>query len=218
MQIREELAKYCNKVYQSGFVAAYDGNLSARISENRILITPSAKSKGEIEPQDFLEIDLNGNLVNGIGKISTENKIHLLVYKRRKEINSVIHAHPTFATIIASSQVEVNQPILPEVLLTIGKIAKCEYATPSTEELPKTMLPFIDFANAFLLSNHGAVTISTSIKDAFYKMEKLEHFAKILFHLELLNKKTLISEQKIQELYAIAESTYNIKINENNRF
>jgi L-fuculose-phosphate aldolase len=217
MSIRERLAKVCRRVYDKEFVSAYDGNVSARVDDNRILITPSGKSKGEVEPEDFLMIDLEGNLIEGEGKFSTEAKIHLLAYKHRPEINGVVHAHPIFATTIATTDIDVNQPLFAEVLLILGKIAKCDYGTPSTDEVPESLMPYIDYAFAFLLGNHGAMTISSSIEDAYYKMEKLESYSKLLFNFELLGQKKLISENKLLELYSIAESTYGIKLDERNK-
>ncbi len=215
--VRKTLADVCRRLALKGFVSAYDGNVSARVSEERILITPSAKPKGEVEPEDFLLIDLEGNLIEGKGKISTESKIHLLAYNHRPEINGVIHAHPLFATTISATDIEINQPLFAEVLLTLGRIAKCNYGTPSTDEVPESLLPYIDYAFAFLLGNHGAMTISHSVEDAYFKMEKLESFSQIIFNLELLGRKNLISKEKLMNLYSISETTYGIKIDERNK-
>ncbi len=217
MSIRERLAKVCSRLYDKEFVSAYDGNVSGRVGENRILITPSGKSKGEVKPEDFLMIDLEGNLIEGEGKFSTEAKIHLLAYRHRPEINCVVHAHPIFATTIATTDIDVNQPIFAEVLLILGKIAKCKYATPSTDEVPESLLPYIDYAFAFLLGNHGAMTISGTIEDAYYKMEKLESYSKLLYNLETIGQKNIITQEKLVKLYSIAEKTYGIKLDERNK-
>jgi L-fuculose-phosphate aldolase len=129
----------------------------------------------------------------------------------------VVHAHPIFATTIATTDIDVNQPLFAEILLLLGRIAKCDYGTPSTDEVPESLMPYIDYAFAFLLGNHGAMTISSSIEDAYYKMEKLESYSKLLFNFELLGQKKLISENKLLELYSIAESTYGIKLDERNK-
>ncbi len=215
--LRERLAEVCRRVAAKGFVSAYDGNISARAAEDKVLITPSGKPKGEVRPEDFLLMDLNGNLLEGDGKISTESKIHLLAYKHRPEINGVVHAHPLFATTLAATNIDVNQPLFAEVLLILGKIAKCDYGTPSTDEVPDSILPFIDYAFAFLLGNHGAMTIAESVEDAYYKMEKLESYSHLVFNLELLGGKKLISKEKVERLYSIAESTYGITIDERNK-
>ncbi|MFA3782748.1 class II aldolase/adducin family protein [Melioribacteraceae bacterium 4301-Me] len=217
MSLRSELTVYCHKVYEKEYVSAYDGNLSARIDGRRILITPSGKCKGEIKEDDLLEIDYDGNLLAGNGKVSTEVKIHLLVYKLRNDIHSVIHCHPPFATAFATLGEGFNKPVLPESVLSLGKVPLCKYGTPSTDELPNSMLPYIDFSWAFLLENHGAVTIGKNIKGAYFRMEKLEHTAKTIFIARLLGREKTIPLQKLKELYSIAEKVYGIKIDNRNR-
>ncbi|MCX6152457.1 MAG: class II aldolase/adducin family protein [Ignavibacteriales bacterium] len=213
MSLRKELIEACHKVYQQGFVAATDGNLSCRISKNRFLITPSGKSKGELCEKDLLEIDENGKILKGSGKVSTEFKLHLFVYKNREEVKSVIHCHPVFATAFAASGLALDKPVFPEVILTLGKIPICKYATPSTKAVTSSMEPYIKTAWAMLLANHGAVTLGKNIRDAFYKMEKLEHTAKTIFVAKLLGGEKILSRKNVIELYSIAEKVYGAKSN-----
>ncbi|MCF8414499.1 MAG: class II aldolase/adducin family protein [Melioribacteraceae bacterium] len=217
MTAKEELAKVCNLVYEKGYVAAFDGNLSIRVGSNRILITPSGKNKGEIKPDDLLLIDLSGNTIEGDGEPSTESKIHLFGYKYRPEVNAIVHAHPIFATAFATIGESLNKPVFPEVVLTLGKVPLCKYATPSTEQVTDSMQSHIEYAWAFLLENHGAVSFGKSIMDAFYKMEKLEHACKILAIARTLGRERQIPLLKLKELYSIAESTYGINIHPKNR-
>lgn len=217
MSLRKELTDICHKVYEKGFVSAYDGNLSARIDDSRILITPSGKCKGEIEENDLLEIDNYGRLLNGNGKVSTEAKIHLIAYNNRKDINAVIHCHPVYSTAFASIGEGFTRPIFPEVILSLGKVPLCKYATPSTDELPNSMLPFIEWAWALLLENHGAVTFGKNIKGAYFRMEKLEHAAHTIFAARLLGREKAIPLNKLKELYSISEEVYGIKIDKRNR-
>lgn len=217
MYLRKDLIDACHKVYQNGFVSAFDGNLSLRIDQNHILITPSARSKGELQENDLMIVDYDGNKVEGKGKVSTEVLIHLLAYKKRKEVNAVVHCHPTYATAFAAVGEDLSRPVFPEVILTLGKIPLCKYATPSTDELPNSMLPHIDYAWAFLLENHGAVTLGKSIRDAYFKMEKLEHFAKILFAARQIGREKSLPLLKLKELYEIAEDNYGLKIDKQNR-
>ncbi|MBN1639212.1 MAG: class II aldolase/adducin family protein, partial [Ignavibacteriales bacterium] len=172
MQTREELVNICHKVYDKNYVSAYDGNLSCRLSEEKFLITPSGKCKGEIKIDDLLVIDNNGKMIEGNGKVSTEVKLHLIIYKRRKDVNAVIHCHPIYSTAFATAGEGFTRPVFPEVVLALGKVPLCKYATPSTDELPDSILPYVDFSWAFLLENHGAVTIGKTIKGAYYRMEK----------------------------------------------
>ena len=217
MSLRSDLTKYCRKVYEKGFVSAYDGNLSIRIDSERILITPSGKCKGEIEEDDLLEIDYDGKLLKGNGKVSTEAKIHLLAYKKREDVNAVVHCHPTYATAFATAGEGFIRPVFPEVILSLGKVPLCKYATPSTNELPDSMLPYIDYSWAMLFENHGAVTFGKCIKGAYFRMEKLEHSAHTLFAARQLGREKTIPLNKVRELYSLAESTYRIKIDERNK-
>lgn len=217
MSIREELVKYCHRVYEKGYVSAYDGNLSVRLDSERILITRSGVNKGEVKDEDLVEVDYDGNVLSGSGKASTETKIHLLAYKNRKDVNSVIHCHPIYATAFATMGEGFTQPIFPEVVLSLGKVPLCKYSTPSTDELPKSMEPHIDYAWAMLFENHGAVTFGKTLKGAFYRMEKLEHAAQTLFITRSMGREKTIPLLKLKELYNIAEATYGIRINKKSR-
>lgn len=215
---REELIYYCHKVYENKFVTAYDGNLSLRIDDQRILITPSGRNKGELRENDLIEIDYNGNKILDEGKVTTEAKIHLLAYQKRFEVNAVVHAHPTYATAFALVGRSLDEPILPEVILSLGKIPLCRYGTPSTEELPNSMLPHINYAWGMLLENHGAVTLGKNIKDAYFKMEKLEHAAQTISVARSLGTIRKLNNTDLQKLYKAADDTYGISIKKELRF
>lgn len=210
MSLIDELVQICRKVYEKEFVSAYDGNISVRNSPNTFLITRSGVCKGEVTTDDILEIDVNGKIVNGTGKVSTENKLHLYAYSKRPEVNAVVHCHPIYASAFAVFGEGLTKHILPEVILTLGKVPLCEYATPSTDELTKTLEPHINYSWAFLLRNHGAVTLGKDLKDAYYKMEKLEHTAKIIFHARLLGGEKELHIENVQELLKISKDTYSI--------
>ncbi len=214
MSLEEDLIRICHKVYEKGFVSAYDGNISTATPDNTFLITRSGVNKGEVTHKDILEIDITGRVLKGEGKVSTEYKLHFFAYSRRKEVNAIVHCHPVFTTAFSTAGEELPHYIFPEVILTLGKVPLCKYATPSTEELPKSLIPYIDFAWAFMLQNHGAVTLGKSLDNAYYKMEKLEQSAKILFLAKMLGKVNPLSAEQINELISIAESTYGIKIDD----
>ncbi len=215
---KKELIDTCHRVYEKNFVSGFDGNISVRASKNSFLITRSAVCKGDVGFNDILEIDSNGKIIDGKGKISTEYKIHLFVYKNRPEINAVIHCHPVYTTAFATAGKNLDKPIFPEVVLTIGRIPLCAYATPSTEELHQSMEPFIAYANVFLLENHGAVAIGKSLKEAYYRMEKLEHTAKSVYVAKMLGGEKEIDREKLIQLYSIAEKSYGIKLHPKNKF
>ncbi len=217
MNLKETLVNTCHKVYANGYVAAYDGNLSVRYDSDKFIITPSGKCKGDVGIDDLIVIDTKGNKLEGRGKVSTEYKIHLLIYNSRPEINSVVHCHPVHATAFAAMGESLNNPVFPEVILSLGKIPLCKYATPSGDGLPNSMSPYVEYCWAFLLENHGAVTVGKTIEGAYYRMEKLEHSAKTLSVIRSMGREKTIPLQKLRELYSIAESTYGIKIDKRSR-
>jgi L-fuculose-phosphate aldolase len=206
------LIKYSHKVYEKEFVSATDGNLSIRLSDNKIAITRSGVNKGEVTEQDIIIVDLQGNKINGNGKASTETKIHLLAYNSRSDVNAVVHCHPSYATAFATAGLDFTKPVFPEVILGLGPVPLCKYATPSTDELPASMKPHINYALAMLLQNHGAITFGSNIEEAYNRMEKLEHAAKTLFLSKLLGGAIELNNQQVQKLYSIAEKTYGIKV------
>lgn len=210
MSSKKKLVEICHRVYEKGFVAAYDGNISCRTKSNSVLITRSGICKGKVREKDIVEIDLEGKLLNGKNKISTEHKIHLYTYKKRKEINAVVHCHPVYSTAFALLGKGLDEHYLPEVFLTLGKVPLCKYATPSTDEVPKSLEPSINFAWALLLENHGAVTFGKSLDDAYYKMEKLEHAAQIILLAKMFGKPRKLSKKNVEDILKIAKTTYGI--------
>jgi len=208
MKQKNELLKFCHKVYEKGFVAAYDGNLSIRLDQETILITPSGKNKGELNFSDLITADLNGNKLEGNGNVSSEIQIHLLVYKKRKEINSVIHCHPIYATAFSASGLGLNEKVFPEFVINFGEVPLCNYGTPSTEELPNSMIPFIDDYSALLLENHGAVTFGRNISEAYYRMEKLEQTSHTLFISKQIGGPNTLSTEQLKKIYRLKEKIY----------
>lgn len=216
MSLKKKLVEICHKVYVKGFVAAYDGNISSRTENNTVLITKSGICKGNVTVNDIIEIDLNGKIISGKGKISTEHKIHLYAYQKRKEVNAVVHCHPVYATAFALIGEGLEKHYLPELLLTIGKVPLCKYATPSTKQVPESLEPYINYSWAMLLQNHGAVTLGKTLDDAYFKMEKLEHAAKIILLARLIGKPKELSKKNINEILKISQGTYGIIPNKRN--
>jgi L-fuculose-phosphate aldolase len=210
MSLKKKLVEVCHKVYSKGFVAAYDGNISARTENNTVLITRSGICKGDVKEKDIVEIDLSGKSITGVKKISTEHKIHLYAYKKRKDVNAVVHCHPTYATTFALIGEGLDKHYLPEVFLTLGKVPLCKYATPSTDGVHKSLEPYINYSWAMLLQNHGALALGKSLDDAYFKMEKLEHAAKIILFARLIGKPRELSKKNIDEILKISENTYGI--------
>lgn len=218
MSDKEKLVSICHRVYTNGFVSAYDGNISLKIDDDRYLITRSGLCQGNAREEDILEVDSKGRIFGSKGKITTESKLHFYIYKKRSEVNSILHCHPVFTSAFAITGKGLMQNIFPEVILTLGKVPLCKYGTPSTKELALSLEPFIEHSWAFLLENHGAVTIGKSLDDAYYKMEKLEHTAKIIFFARSLGKINELSTDEVNKLLEISEKTYGISQDVRNVF
>lgn len=214
MSVKDEIVKVAHLVYENKFVAAYDGNISSLSERNTIYITRSGVCKGELTTADILEVDFDGSLISGNGKISTENKLHRFIYSKRKDVKAIVHCHPIYSTAFTLVGKGLIEHYFPEVFLTIGKVPLCKYATPSTDEITESIKDFVENSSAMLLQNHGAVTFGNSVFDAYYKMEKLEHAAKTIFLARLLGTPRKLTEAETNKLAAIAESTYGVKINE----
>jgi L-fuculose-phosphate aldolase len=210
MSSKKKLVEICHKVYEKGFVAAYDGNISMRTEHGTVLITRSGICKGDVADKDIVEIDLDGKVISGKSKISTEHKIHLYAYNKRTDVNAVVHCHPVFATVFALTGESLSDHYLPEVLLTIGKVPICKYATPSTDEVPKSLEPYINYSWAMLLQNHGAVAVGKTLDDAYFKMEKLEHAAKIIYLSKVLSNPRTLSKKNVKDILSISKKTYGI--------
>ena len=214
----DKLISVCHKVYEKRFVSANDGNVSVITSENTILITRSGICKGDITEKDILEFDFNGKHLKGEGKITTEFKLHLYAYSKRKEVNAVVHCHPVYATAFSLLGEELVKHYFPEVILTLGKVHLCKYATPSTKDLPLSLDPHIDYGWAFLLQNHGALTLGKNLDDAYYKMEKLEHSAETIFKARQLGTPHELSPDDVRRLVELSEETYGISQDPRNVF
>ncbi len=205
LRVRKEIVDVCTKIYQKGFVAANDGNVSVRLGDDRILITPTGVSKGFISPEDLVPVDLDGKpLVEG-QKPSSELPMHLYIYRERPDVRAVVHAHPLYSTAFAVAGIPLDKNVLAEVVLTLGPVPVVEYGTPSTEELPRSMGKHIRSADAFLLANHGVVTVGHSLLDTFWKLERLEHFAQISFIARLLGGERLLSREEVEKLNRLRE-------------
>lgn len=201
-KIREEIALAGRHFYQKDFLPGTSGNISVRVSEDSFLITPSGLNKGTIEPEDILLVDMDGNKLepSSPGKPSSEMKMHILAYKKRKDTGAVVHTHPPFSTAFASSRTPLNIPVLPEAIIILGDVQLVDYATPSTYEVPEKLEPYLDSNNTFLLSNHGAMTLGRNLKEASHRMETLEFFARVILLTRLLGGEKLLGSEEIYKL------------------
>ncbi len=198
--LREEIVGVGKRIYDRGFVASNDGNISARIDEERVLITPTGMSKGFIETEDLIIVNFRGEVLEGNRKPSSEMFMHLQVYKDRPDVNSVCHAHPPYATGYAVAGLSLDKCILPEVVISLGSIPLIEYGTPGTEEFYKPVVKLLQDFDAFLLANHGALTVGKDVLNAYHKMETVEHAAHITFVAQQLGSITLLNKEQVKKL------------------
>ena len=204
-EIKKQICEIGQRIYNKGMVAANDGNISVKISENEFLCTPTGVSKGFMTPEFICKVDRNGKVIqaNKGFKPSSEIKMHMRVYKERPDVQSVVHAHPLYATSFAIAGIPLTEPIMPEAVIALGCVPIAEYGTTSTEEIPDAVSKYLQHYDAVLLENHGALSFSDSLINAYYKMESLEFYAQLLYQSRVLGGPKRLSEAQVQRLYEI---------------
>ena len=202
-QIRAKIVEAGRRMYSRGYVASNDGNISARLDDSRLITTPKSVSKGFMTPDMMVVVDYEGKKVSGDRDPSSELPMHLEIYRNRPDVNAVVHAHPPLATGFAVAGIPLTRAVLAEVVTTLGSIPIAEYGTPSTAELPAAVRKYIKAHDGLLLANHGAVTCCRSVMTAYYKMETIEHFAKISLVARLLGREHLISREEVERLQGL---------------
>ncbi len=199
-EIKKEFGEVGHKLWLNGFVAANDGNISVKISENEYYCTPTGVSKGSLTPDMIIKVDKDGNKLEGKLNPSSEIKMHMRVYRERPDVTAVVHAHPPVATAFTVADIDLDQYILPEAVLTIGEVPTCDYGTPSTMEIPDSLDPYLQNHDAFLLRNHGALTVGCNLNKAFFVMEEVEFNAVICKHAMDLGAVHEISNDQLKKL------------------
>ena len=204
-QIKKEICEIGKRIYDRGMVAANDGNISVKLSDNLFLCTPTGVSKGFMTPEYICKVDAEGNVIqaNPRFKPSSEIKMHLRVYKERPDVNAVVHAHPLYATGFAIAGIPLTQPIMPEAIIALGCVPIAEYGTPSTEEIPNAVAKYLQSFDAVLLENHGALTFADTLLNAYHKMESVEFYAQLLFISNQLGGPKELSPEQVNRLYDI---------------
>ncbi|HEX4809583.1 MAG TPA: class II aldolase/adducin family protein [Bryobacteraceae bacterium] len=209
---RDDIVRVCRLTYEKGWVAMNDGNVSIRIAEDRILCTPTAISKGMVEAADLIVCDMGGNKVAGRRERTSEIAMHTTIYKVRSDIHSVVHAHPPVATGFAAAGRALDKALLPEVIIQLGAVPLAAYGLPGTPALTEGMLPLIPHYDAVLLQNHGCTCYGQDVWQAFFRMEMVEHFAKITFVAEMLGGARPLPREEVEKLFA-ARARYNVQSN-----
>ena len=208
--LRADIVEVGRRMYNRGYTASNDGNISVRLGPDRLLMTPKSVCKGFMTPDILCITDLSGKKLEGERDPSSEMLMHLEVYRQRPDVQAVVHAHPPIATGFAVAGIPLNRAVLAEVLTTLGAIPIADYATPSTNELPEAVRQYIKAHDGMLLANHGALTVGTDLFSAYYKMETIEHFAHISLVARLLGGERLIAREEVAVLEGL-RGTYGIK-------
>jgi L-fuculose-phosphate aldolase len=197
---REDICQVGRLVFQKGWVAANDGNITIRLDPERILATPTGVSKGMLSPDDLIIVDMKGNKIAGRAERTSEIAMHLTVYEMRPDIKAVVHAHPPVSTGFATAGRALNLALLPEVVIGLGCVPTAAYGLPGTPALTEPMLPLIPKYDALMMANHGSVCYGEDVFKAYFRMETVEHFARIQLVAELLGGPTVLPRTEVDKL------------------
>lgn len=202
-QVKADIVEVGRRLWERGYVASNDGNISVRVDERRLITTPKSVSKGFMTPDMMVTTDLAGKKLAGDRDPSSELKMHLQVYRDRPDARAVVHAHPPTATGFAVAGIPLDRAVLAEVVTTLGSIPIAEYATPSTDELPLACSKYLKAHDGLLLANHGALAIGPDLFTAYYRMETIEHFARISLVTRTLGHENLLSREEVGRLQGL---------------
>lgn len=199
-KVKEEICEIGRRVYNKGFAAANDGNISIRVGENEVVCSPTMICKGFMTPDDICAVDLDGNQLAGKRKRTSEILLHLTIMKHRPDVKAVVHCHPPHATAFAVAGEPIPQCILPEVEVFMGEVPIAPYETPGAQGFADTVLPFLTATNTIILKNHGTVSFGATLEQAYWKTEILDAYCKILLLSRQLGGVDYLNEQKSREL------------------
>ncbi|HLJ45024.1 MAG TPA: class II aldolase/adducin family protein [Bryobacteraceae bacterium] len=206
---QQDVVEIGKLVFQKGWIASNDGNISIRLDDDRILCTPTAICKGMMQVEDLIVCDMKGNKIEGTRERTSEIAMHITVYQMRPDIRSVVHAHPPVATGFAAAGRPLNLALLPEVIIGLGSVPIAEYGLPGTPALTAGMLPYIPKYDAILMANHGVVSYGSDVYQAFFRMETVEHFARITFVAEMLGGARALPREEVRKLFE-SRDRYNV--------
>ncbi|MFH1039041.1 MAG: class II aldolase/adducin family protein [PVC group bacterium] len=203
--VRKEMVEIGRRMYEKELVAATDGNLSFRCSENEILITPSGSCLGFLKASDLVLIDGEGRPRSSGMKPTSEYRLHLEVYRQREDVRAIVHGHPPLCTAFSVAGEGLDRCVLPEVVFTLGAIPTTAYGTPTTDEPPRVIRDYIGRCDAMILDRHGTLTVGRGLTDAYYKLEKLEHTARIILAAKTLGRVRVLSREQVERLMEVRE-------------
>lgn len=195
---RQDLVEFGRRLYERGFVAATDGNLSVRLASGGFLTTPTGLPKGELQPDLIVPLDPSGQ--PSAGRPSSEWPMHHAIYRARPDVGAVVHAHPPFATALACSGHSIEEPFLSEVVISLGAVPLVPFELPSTGRLAESVSRALEAHQAALLANHGAVSVGPDLRTAYYRMETLEHTARIFYYSRVLGGSQSLPRPAVEAL------------------
>ena len=194
------------RMYVRNFVAANDGNISVKVGDNEVWATPTGVSKGFMTKDMLVKVDLDGNILKGDRKPSSELKMHLRAYKENQDIKAVVHAHPPICTAYSIAGIELDSPILAEAVISLGNVPIVPYAELGSKEVPEGIAPYCNSHNGVILANHGVVTWADDPMAAYYRLESMEYYAYIsLLTDKILGNQNKLSEKEVVRLLAMRE-------------
>jgi L-fuculose-phosphate aldolase len=200
VELRRDLVRFSRMLYRLGFMPGTSGNLSVRLDDRRLLVTPTGISKFMMRPADLVVVDLQGKQLDGHRKVTSEVSMHLAVYRHRDDVTAVIHSHPPIATAFACAGRGLEEILCQEAVMTLGVVPLATYATTGTAEVAASLAPFIPDHDAILLANHGAVSYGGTLLQAFQKMETVEHLAQIALVAHQLGAPQILKHEQVQQL------------------
>ena len=199
-QIKEEICDIGRRIYHRGFAAANDGNLSYRFDENRIVCTPTGISKGFMKPDDLCIVDMAGHQIAGHRKMTSEIRQHITIMKHRNDVQSVVHCHPPHATAFGIVREAIPQYLMPEAEINLGNVPIAKYTTPGGQEFADAILPFVDKSDIIIQANHGTVSYGSTVEQAYFLVETLDAYCKILLLTRSLGKVVYFTKEEAKDL------------------
>jgi len=203
-EAKKQIIEIGKRMYEKGFVASNDGNISCKAGPNIIWTTPTGVSKGFMTPDMLVKMNFDGKVLMGKLKPSSEVKMHLRVYNENPDVMAVTHAHPPVATSFAIAGISLDRAILPEAVVNLGSVPIAHYATPGSQDVPDSIAPYCKSHNAVLLANHGALSWGKDLTEAYHRLESLEYYATVLMYTgRIIGRANELSCSQVNELIDI---------------
>jgi L-fuculose-phosphate aldolase len=203
-QLRRDVVETCRRLHARDLIGAGEGNVSCRLGKGRFLVTPSGANKAYLRPADLVVVNASGERVRGRGRASTELRMHLAAYGARPEIKAIVHAHPITAVALTVAGLTPPNDLVPEASVTLGEVAVAPFATPGTDEVPRSLAPLLARHDVLLLERHGALALGATLQEAFDRMETLERVARVAFLARLLGRCEPLGAEAVQRVLAAA--------------